>query len=233
MNQDQPVYHELIYRPKAEEPTVIVSVCLVRTREDAIPFISSLEVNHLYTDMYKLMENKTALYLHSRINYGANRSVEKLFGPLEECCKRVWKSKEMTEYLNITENPIPWGSQLQENDVPWPVMATLIQAKNVSDSIYLSVKIYIDRQELGVEDVPNWDNYRDVESAVTFYPVRVSGSANVTISPAEGSTLAPLLNGMEVFYVIDVLNGEHGHLLSFPLALLVIVLHLFGIFSSY
>ncbi|KAJ0020046.1 hypothetical protein Pint_32297 [Pistacia integerrima] len=134
MNQHQPVYHELIYRPKEEEPTVIVSVCLVRTREDAIPFISSLEVNHVYTDMYKLMENKTALYLHSRINYGANRSVEKLFGPLEECCNRVWKSKEMSEYLNITENPIPWGSQLQENDVPWPVMATFIQAKNVSDS---------------------------------------------------------------------------------------------------
>lgn len=40
---------------------------------------------------------------------------------------------------------------------------------------------------------------------VSIFPVNVTGgTANLTISPAEGSTLPALLNAMEVFSVIDV-----------------------------
>lgn len=50
-------------------------VYLVRTNEDVSPFISSLEAIVTY-DACNMMDNNTALYLHSRINYGANASVE-------------------------------------------------------------------------------------------------------------------------------------------------------------
>lgn len=70
MSED-PVYHELIYVTKSDHATV----CLVRTKDDEIPFISSLEASAVY-ESYTLMDNNTALYLHSRINYGANKSVE-------------------------------------------------------------------------------------------------------------------------------------------------------------
>lgn len=67
----EPVYHELLYILKEEQ----VRVCLVREKIDEIPFISSLEATVVY-DSYQYMDNNTALYLHSRINYGANKSVE-------------------------------------------------------------------------------------------------------------------------------------------------------------
>lgn len=74
MTQEEAVYHELIYKLKKQRATV----CLVRTSNDEVPFISSLEAVIMGDDphLYRLMENDTALYLHSRINYGANQSVE-------------------------------------------------------------------------------------------------------------------------------------------------------------
>lgn len=72
----EPVYHELIYRLKEEKATV----CLVRNSNDDVPFISSLEAVFLGDDkdklMYNLMENGTALYLHSRIDYGSNNTIQ-------------------------------------------------------------------------------------------------------------------------------------------------------------
>lgn len=72
MIQDQPVYHELIYRTASEKTTV----CLVRTTDNGVAFISSLQATYMPGDMYTLMQNKTALYLQSRINFGANKTVE-------------------------------------------------------------------------------------------------------------------------------------------------------------
>ncbi|KAL0360725.1 UNVERIFIED_CONTAM: putative LRR receptor-like serine/threonine-protein kinase [Sesamum radiatum] len=39
---------------------------------------------------------------------------------------------------------------------------------------------------------------------VTLYPVLVQDTVNVTISPANGTVLPPLLNGMEVFYATEL-----------------------------
>ncbi|KAK4390656.1 Leucine-rich repeat receptor-like serine/threonine-protein kinase [Sesamum angolense] len=39
---------------------------------------------------------------------------------------------------------------------------------------------------------------------VTLYPVLVQGTMNVTISPANGTVLPPLLNGMEVYYATEL-----------------------------
>ncbi|KAK2643190.1 hypothetical protein Ddye_024953 [Dipteronia dyeriana] len=134
MSEEDPVYHELIYKLKKDQATV----CLVRTSNDEVPFISSIEAAAFDggSSMYRLKENKTALYLHSRINYGANKSVEKLIGRREERYERIWEPKEMSEYLNVTPEFInPHGSLLGENDPPFPEMATAIRAKNISDSI--------------------------------------------------------------------------------------------------
>ncbi|XP_058003888.1 putative leucine-rich repeat receptor-like serine/threonine-protein kinase At2g04300 [Hevea brasiliensis] len=72
MPKDEPIYHEMIYWTKGDS----AQVCLEQTG-DGIPFISSLEATEIIlNDMYRLMDNKTALLLHSRINYGANKSIE-------------------------------------------------------------------------------------------------------------------------------------------------------------
>ncbi|KAL0351905.1 UNVERIFIED_CONTAM: putative LRR receptor-like serine/threonine-protein kinase [Sesamum calycinum] len=45
---------------------------------------------------------------------------------------------------------------------------------------------------------------------VTLYPVLVQGMVNVTISPANGTVLPPLLNGMEVFYATELAEETSG-----------------------
>ncbi|EEF32140.1 kinase, putative [Ricinus communis] len=74
MSEDEPIYHEMVYKINGDTS----QVCLVRTSDD-VPFISSLEAIYFLMDnlyhLYGLMENKTALLLHSRINYGANDSI--------------------------------------------------------------------------------------------------------------------------------------------------------------
>lgn len=71
--REEPVYHEMLYMRKG----LTTTICLVRTsEEDGIPFISSIEAIETYNRMYNLMNNKTAFHLQSRINYGANQSVE-------------------------------------------------------------------------------------------------------------------------------------------------------------
>ncbi|XP_057998059.1 probable LRR receptor-like serine/threonine-protein kinase At1g51860 [Hevea brasiliensis] len=113
-SNNKPVFHEMIYMIKRDG----VQACLFNVGH-GIPFISSLEATTI--DSYWLMENKRALLLYSRMNYGANRS------------------KEMPEYLNIVYDRIVDDTMMDENYPPWPVMQTAIQAKIVLDSIYLSV----------------------------------------------------------------------------------------------
>lgn len=63
----------------------------------------------------------------------------KTMGYFEERYNRIWKSQEMSNYLNIHAQVIPPGDINVENNPPWPVIAYAIQANNVTDSIYLSI----------------------------------------------------------------------------------------------
>lgn len=77
----------------------------------------------------------------------------------------------------------------------------------------------------------NWATFGTVTNVASLYAVRVWGSANVTISPANVSTLAPLVNAMEVFQVLDVADAsDEGHLLGFSLAMFVTSIHLLRFF---
>lgn len=78
-SDDQPIYHEIFYKPKADRDST--SVCLVQTRQGEVPFISSLEEAILFIDdglnspMYSLMGDDTALNLVSRNAFGGLNKV--------------------------------------------------------------------------------------------------------------------------------------------------------------
>lgn len=63
----------------------------------------------------------------------------------------------------------------------------------------------------------------DSVNVVTLFPVQVGGFVNVTIAPAEGSTLAPILNAMEIYTAMDVSKAANDHFLNFFLALVFII----------
>ncbi|KAL0438591.1 UNVERIFIED_CONTAM: putative LRR receptor-like serine/threonine-protein kinase [Sesamum latifolium] len=64
---------------------------------------------------------------------------------------------------------------------------------------------------------------------VTLYPVLVQGTVNVTISPANGTVLPPLLNGMEVFYGTKLAEETSG---GFKILFSIIVVVVFQVFVS-
>ncbi|KAL2249696.1 UNVERIFIED_CONTAM: hypothetical protein Sindi_2443300 [Sesamum indicum] len=69
-----------------------------------------------------------------------------------------------------------------------------------------NMDVYIDgvmRRNVKLEGLRSGD-------VVTLYPVLVQGTMNVTISPANGTVLAPLLNGMEVYYATEVAEETSG-----------------------
>lgn len=50
-------------------------------------------------------------------------------------------------------------------------------------------------------------NASEFGQVVSLFPVQVLGTANVTISPLNGSELPPILNGMEVYTASDISKG--------------------------
>lgn len=185
-----------------------------------------------------------------------DRNYRQSITPSEDLVARIWKSKQMPNYLNIHSQRIAYGRAYSENYPPWKVMDYAIQANNITDSFYLplnfssqtllqayivlyfmdpifsqlpsktcNVEIYIDGIKMATTYIPNGfpgDEY----SVVSLFPVAVvGGSANLTISPLEGSTLAPILNAMEVYSASDVSKG--GNLLiNFPVLFLIVFLQL-------
>lgn len=201
----------------------------------------------------------SAISLSDKIDYVCYRQLNRE----QDWFNRIWKAKKMSEYLNIVSAIIVDDTMLGENYPPWPVMQTAIQAKNISDSIHLSVnfsaqtttvayfvlyfrdpigrftesiaqvEIFLDSQKLGATDVPPDYRTTDVFHVVSFYPVQVNGSANVTISPAKNSTLAPLLNAMEVFSVVNMpYASKAAYLPNLSVVSCLVFLHLLIIIVS-
>ncbi|RVW57008.1 putative LRR receptor-like serine/threonine-protein kinase [Vitis vinifera] len=169
-----------------------------------------------------------------------------------EAFSRFWKPEQVQNYRNFFgKNKSSTSSA--ENIPPYLVLQSAIEAKNVSDSIFLPINlhdktqlvayfvlyfyepypwppandtrrltVYIDGERKNITTVPRTELSDDC-AVVSVYPVNVTGTANVTISPAEGTTLPPILNAMEVFTTIDFSKADLlppllFHLLRLPLS---------------
>ncbi|XP_024032181.1 uncharacterized protein At1g24485 [Morus notabilis] len=118
-------------------------VCLIRTHEDHVPFISTIESQQLYgKDTYKLMQNHTALYLEKRINYGANETFPERLSIDADEFNRIWKPEEIPSYRSLTPGfdvTITGWATHSENYPPFAVLWYAIEAYNSSESIFLPV----------------------------------------------------------------------------------------------
>jgi hypothetical protein len=68
---DQLVYYEVVYVSKGDT----TSICLAQTQPNQFPFISALEVRNLDSKMYNYLDPNYALFLRSRVAYGAKETV--------------------------------------------------------------------------------------------------------------------------------------------------------------
>ena len=155
------------------------------------------------------------------------------FTKFVEKYNRILKPQEISRYRSSRFGVgVPLLYTVDENNPPDVVMYSAIEANNASESIILpinfhkksrvsayfilyfdvmadyklgegtrTVAIYIDGQLMNTTQLPGIGR----GEVVSLYPVKVTdGTANLTISSAEGTTSPALLNAIEVFSVIDV-----------------------------
>ncbi|RVW66060.1 hypothetical protein CK203_007273 [Vitis vinifera] len=158
----------------------------------------------------KLMNNDTALYLERRTNYGANQTFPERFDTLAEYYNRFWKPEQLPNYQNPFNGIDSDFSSMAENSPPYKVLNSAIRAQMFrTPSSCLS--IFMRR----LHSQPTLLRPYEECVVVSVYPVNVTGTANVTISPAQGTTLPPTLNAMEVFTTIEVSTSKSDPRLSF------------------
>ncbi|PON66971.1 Malectin-like carbohydrate-binding domain containing protein [Parasponia andersonii] len=153
---DEPIYHQFVFISEKAS----VDVCLIRTQEDHVPFISTIE-SALIPDLqaYRLMPGQMALYnLESGINYGANHSVplnEALFKLKkfsgfrqhlpkgDDAFNRTGTAEEVSSYSSRTPGrKLPTSWALIQNSAPSAVIDSAIESHNyVYESILISTSL--------------------------------------------------------------------------------------------
>lgn len=167
------------------------------------------------------------------------------------------------DYVNVSFGSISCEGSYHENRAPSSALITAIAPRNASQSIHVPITFptadpqsayivlyFYQSLNASRNPIPNATRYMDVYvdgvmkanvkfetvramEVITLYPVLVQGIANLTISPANGTILPPLLNAMELFLATDLAEQptSYGYkihlsssLLHFFLTLLFFVL---------
>ncbi|XP_058111156.1 uncharacterized protein At1g24485-like [Magnolia sinica] len=129
---DEPSFFEVIMIPTREN----VSICLARTVDGGVPFISSLEILELGMNMYGWMQGNQVLFKEYRLNFGATEMVRY---PDDEY-DRFWDPAIPTGYKTVTAD-YPSLNQSVDDDPPLTVIKTAIEAPSPSDKIILSFPV--------------------------------------------------------------------------------------------
>ncbi|XP_068644907.1 probable LRR receptor-like serine/threonine-protein kinase At1g05700 [Aristolochia californica] len=219
--------------PFAEEAIVVakrdnISVCVARTKDGDLPFISSLEMINLSPDMYGAMDNNTALFMDYRLNFGYSETV---WWP-DDPYARIWYPSEFANYINvIATGPI---NTLHDRP-PSTVIMFAIEALRPLDPIELSFDLL--RQErskyvnlyfidYSVSQGRSFDIYVDGEntnmtvSPTLEYSEEVyvvteptnTASLHLTLVPKADSPLPPIISAMELYTVSpDLVQGTNDN----------------------
>uniref|UniRef100_A0A1J3FR72 non-specific serine/threonine protein kinase n=1 Tax=Noccaea caerulescens TaxID=107243 RepID=A0A1J3FR72_NOCCA len=217
--------HEIIHVVTQDS----LQVCLVKTGP-TIPFISSLEFRPLSNKSY--VTESGSLKLYARVYFPSASSP--LIRYDEDLNDRVWDTYTDEEIVSISTDLSVNTNNFY--DVPQAVMKTAAVPVNANKPWYLwwtlddvSAQSYIymhiaEIQDLNASDIREFDmtyndgkpwysNFRPAKQSITtiFNPSSVSsqnGIFNFTFAKTGNSTLPPLINALEIYTVVDILQLE-------------------------
>ncbi|KAF9681654.1 hypothetical protein SADUNF_Sadunf05G0024500 [Salix dunnii] len=220
---DQLVYCEVMYFVKSDT----TSICLAQTHPNQFPFISALEVRILDSKMYGNVDQNHALFLRSRVAYGANSTVR---FP-DDAYDRIWVPARIGSGLvSVASDATLIDVANAPDNPPQKVLQNAITTSSSSGSITLyrgfpdqDVSVYMNLyfSEVTALDTTQKrsfnfyiDNIKESEPIIPPYgeALEMNGnftaSANTSISlvSTTNSTLPPLINAMEMFFVSDRLT---------------------------
>ncbi|KAK1315159.1 putative LRR receptor-like serine/threonine-protein kinase [Acorus calamus] len=212
------IYYEIIHVSRTSN----VSVCLVNTR-GGVPFISGLELRQLDGDSYKAATEASSLVKFLRYNCGGLQDFIRF---PDDNLDRIWQS-----YNQTTQNPISTTSNVNKNNLfnlPSAVMGTAV-TPSTGDALEFDWQtsavvgsndgqhIYMHFSELQLLKTnesrkfgfeingqsfykPFQPDYLSVDTI--FSPNPLNGTTyNVSLQKTSDSTLPPILNAVEVYFV--------------------------------
>ncbi|KAK1289022.1 putative LRR receptor-like serine/threonine-protein kinase MEE39 [Acorus calamus] len=216
-NASSSIYYETVHVPR----TTNMSVCLIDTG-GGVPFISGLELRPLDGESYMGATQGSSLVKYLRYNCGGQDFIRFPDDTLD----RIWRSY----YNQTTQNPISTTSNVDKNNhfkLPYAVMSTAV-TPSTGDALKFDWQasvigskdgqhIYMHFMELqqlktnesrkfGIEIngqsfyKPFQPDYLSVSTIFSINPLNGS-TYNVSIQKTNDSTLPPILNAVEVYFV--------------------------------
>ncbi|KAL7153748.1 hypothetical protein ABFS83_04G189300 [Erythranthe nasuta] len=214
------IYREVTYVTRLD----YVSVCVAQTAPGQFPFISAIEVRSVGLTMYSNGDQDYPLHLIKRVAYGASETIRYKDDPYD----RLWKPAVTKGLINVPsdtslapttalDQPPP---AVLQNAVTAVTHTTTIPLFVVSFPpvvfpVYLnmyfsefaeldattqkrSFQVLMDNEPLFDRPVvPPYGDYTELRAR----NLTVTSKTSFTLVPTYDSTLPPLINAMEVFYI--------------------------------
>ncbi|KAL4558282.1 hypothetical protein LXL04_036480 [Taraxacum kok-saghyz] len=229
VNTSEAKIYEAIYFVKMK----VISVCVAQTRPGNFPFISSLEVRSVDSQVNRNVDTNYALFMNARFAYGTSETIR---FPAD-AYDRIWNPALGNGLLNMKSEASVIDVDIPNNP-PQEVLKHAIMAPNTSQMITLGLPIidypfryplYINWYFSEVQEVNSTDirSFRVLENMLPFSlaivppfgKVTVYFISNLTATPATNfslnplgdATLPPLINAVEVYSISDALtNGTNN-----------------------
>ncbi|KAG9145453.1 hypothetical protein Leryth_021449 [Lithospermum erythrorhizon] len=228
-SMDTVISHEVIYVVQGYTP----SVCVAQTKPGNFPFISAIEVRSLDAEMYSGIRQDRALFLRDRIAYGSDEIIRYA----DDSYDRLWIPGGGTGFLSVanealyiddTHDDYPPVKVLENAITPSREFGNITLSSfptnndsNKQFSVYLnlyfsevreldettelrSFNIYID-DNLWTQESPVKPPYEDFHQY--YGNITVTSNSTVKLVQTSDSTLPPLINALEWFFISDVLNN--------------------------
>ncbi|GKE20132.1 malectin-like carbohydrate-binding domain-containing protein, partial [Tanacetum coccineum] len=220
---DYVVRYETTYVAKGDS----VSVCVAQTNPRQFPFISALEVRRVDPEIYDVVDKNRALFLRTRLNYGANYTVRY---PLDRY-DRLWRryrpflSKIVTnnEFVDTshaannlpsenfqtatesTEDNLYLGS-LSALGPPVYLIMYFSEATKLNSTLKRSFTIYgtsaLSSRPLSFSISPLYGSVLHQ----SLYNYKVDSLTSISLNATFDSDLPPLISALELFNISNVLT---------------------------
>ncbi|KAL3826140.1 hypothetical protein ACJIZ3_022169 [Penstemon smallii] len=223
------VYYEVIYSMTKDW----ISVCLAQTEHGQFPFISALEIRGLEVNMYQYIDFNYPLFLINRFAYGANSTLRYSDDPYD----RIWSPRLVPRGSRLTQvkSDATFSNGTFVSELPPPaVLKNAVTAIRPNSTIHLLMGLpsfripvyanwyFSEVTQLQPNESRTFKLFVNNDSSPAFSPPYencrqwhisnyfLSSTDTVTLVPTNDSTLAPLINAMEIFSVGDALtNGTN------------------------
>ncbi|KAL8225184.1 hypothetical protein R6Q57_017741 [Mikania cordata] len=216
--------YETIYVAKKK----VISVCVAQTKPDQFPFISTLEVRGLDSQLYNKIGPHYALLLNSRFAYAANQTIRFPLDPYD----RIWVPGVSTNLENLKNDASIITVDVPDNP-PQAVLQNAVATRNTSQMITLGLgtlnypirhPAYInwyfsEVKQLNSSEIRSFRVFKNnLPFSLPIVPpfgkvveyffsnLSITIDTNFSLDPLGDSTHPPLINAGEFFSISDALS---------------------------